>query len=105
MARYLEIAEEAMREIRARRLQKKAAALSKLFCSDCGTHFDTSVGIARHQAYGCEKVAVRTKPAELRTKSPEPPRSMPSCPKCGSFALYPVAGGAECQTCGTLFTP
>lgn len=94
MARYLELAEEAMREIRARRLQEKTAALNKLFCPKCGTHFDTSVGRAKHQAYGCEIRLPR-----MRDKGS---CTMPSCPKCGSFAFYPVAKGSECQTCGEI---
>jgi hypothetical protein len=102
MARYWEIAEEAMREIRARRELEKTGEVSGLpwrdyhggkqfWCEHCGTRFDTSVGHAWHVANSCQDVPrppVRTAP-------------LPSCPTCGSYALYRLPGGGrECQSCG-----
>jgi hypothetical protein len=99
MARYLELAEEAMREIRARRKLGRIAELpwpgyngGKQFCCKlCDAHFDTSTGYAKHQVYGCYTAAPEVK---------EVHRDLPSCPKCGSFALYrEKSGEVTCQTC------
>ena len=60
-------------------------------CLKCGLHFDTGAGIAKHQVYGC---ATPTAP------QPEVV-SLPSCPVCGSFALYRERDGTKtCETCG-----
>jgi hypothetical protein len=63
MARYLELAEEAMREIRARRNLEKTCdgelpwpgynGGKQFCCGHCGTRFDTSVGFAKHLVSGC----------------------------------------------------
>jgi hypothetical protein len=101
MARYLELAEEAMREIRARRgLEKTGDGLpwpgynsgKQFCCQHCGAHFDTSVGIAKHEVNGC---------APERSATPrQPVRDLPSCPACGSYALHREASGhITCLTC------
>lgn len=91
MARYLELAEQAMREIRARRKLEKNAGGRKFSCHHCGAHFDTDVGIAKHQANGCGPQCNAT---------PQSARDLPSCPSCGSHALYREKFGAiTCQTC------
>ena len=66
MARYLEIAEEVMQKIKARRKLEKTGDSSGLpwqgynggqqfHCDKCNTYFDTSAGFAKHQVYGCDR--------------------------------------------------
>jgi hypothetical protein len=101
MARFLELAEEAMREIRARRNLEKIGNgelpwpgynSGKQFCCVlCGAHFDTSAGWAKHQVNGC---------APENNATRQPVRDLPSCPACGSYALYRQKDGRQsCQTC------
>jgi hypothetical protein len=60
-------------------------------CDQCGRRFDTSTGIAIHQVYGCNSQRI---PAPVANKT------LPSCPACGSFALYCERDGKlTCQTC------
>jgi hypothetical protein len=60
-------------------------------CDKCGARFDTSTGRAKHEVYGCDWRPPTTPPAT---------RTLPSCPKCGSFALYREKDGTlTCQTC------
>lgn len=60
-------------------------------CEQCGTRFDTSTGIAKHQVYGCYTAAPEVT---------EVHKNLPSCPACGSFALYREKSGAvTCMTC------
>jgi hypothetical protein len=60
-------------------------------CQQCGTRFDTSLGCAWHQVYGCGAISA---------KSAVSSRTMPSCPECGSFALYREPDGTvTCRTC------
>ena len=102
MARYLELAEEAMREIRARRNLEKTGngelpwpgynGGKQFCCQRCGTRFDTSAGYAKHQVSGC----VPESSATLR----QAVEDLPSCPACGSYALYRQKDGRQsCQTC------
>lgn len=90
-SRLLELVEEAKREIRERHERDKAAGKGMFSCRKCSTRFDTSVGRAWHEANNCADV-------------PRPPleiASLPSCPKCHSFALYRNQDGSiECATCG-----
>jgi hypothetical protein len=59
-------------------------------CDQCGTRFDTTAGIATHRVYGCDSQRI---PGPVANK-------MPSCPACGSFALYRDRDGKlTCQTC------
>jgi hypothetical protein len=96
----LEIAEEVMQKIRARRkLEKTGDARcpwpgyngGKQFrCNLCGAHFDTSSGIARHQVYGCDAPKA----------TPPAPKTLPRCRACGSYALYREQDGTlTCETC------
>ena len=58
-------------------------------CGKCGAHFDTSVGFAKHFAFGCD---YKDSPATAKT--------LPSCPACGSFYLYPEKDGRLiCMAC------
>jgi ribosomal protein L37AE/L43A len=60
-------------------------------CHRCRSHFDTRIGLAAHEGYGCGNERIARPTAD----------SLPSCPVCGSYALYRLPGGrAECQTCG-----
>jgi|SRR6266571_483341 len=59
-------------------------------CKRCGAHFDTSVGKAKHDAYGCG--------AEDRHVAQDV-TTMSSCPRCGSFAVDPHTKPVTCQTC------
>jgi hypothetical protein len=101
MANYLEIAEEELQKIKARRRLEKTADGAGLpwpsynggrqfHCDKCGANFDTSAAIAKHRVYGCEA-----------TTTPMPVvRTLPSCSACGSFALCRLpTGDRECQTC------
>lgn len=102
MSRYLEIAEEVMQKIRARRRLEKTGDTSGLpwpgynggkqfHCDLCDAYFDTGSGMASHEAYGCDS---------QRTPRPVVHRTLPSCPKCGSFVLYREKDGRlTCQTC------
>lgn len=77
--------EEAKRGIR----ERKEKQLAQFGCI-CGVHFDTSAGVARHKALGCEPFppAVEVPP-------------MSSCPACGSYAVRrDAAGEIVCDTCG-----
>jgi hypothetical protein len=101
MARYLEIAEQEMRKIRARREMEKTGERSKLpwagynggnkfCCEKCGAHFDTSVGFATHEVRGCD----------YKNSIPKVAKTLPSCAKCGSFYLHKEADGSvTCMTC------
>ena len=84
-SRYESLIEAAKREIVARREKK----LAQFECAACGTHFDTSIGIARHTANGC-------KPFPPAAEVP----NMPSCPACGSYAVRQENGDLVCDTCG-----
>ena len=60
-------------------------------CNKCGARFDTSAGIALHQVYGCNA---------QRIPAPVVNKTLPSCPACGSFAVYCEKDGSlRCQTC------
>lgn len=85
-ARYIEIAQQVYREIQSRREQQKS---TKFHCTRCEAHFDTSVGFAKHQAYGCDHVS-----------APAAEKTLPSCAKCGSYALY---RDGSCMTCAGEF--
>ena len=90
MARYWELAEEAMHEIRERRNLEKTACGNKFCCRHCGTHFDTSVGKAVHDVYGCHEERQITQEITAMT----------CCQVCGSYALYREKSGAmTCETC------
>jgi len=63
-------------------------------CDRCGTRFDTSIGRAWHEANNCADVS----------RAPYEHAALPSCHKCGSYALDRIADGAsECETCGANF--
>jgi hypothetical protein len=92
MARYLELAEEALAEIKARRSPEKTTI--PFCCLKCGAHFDTSLGRAWHEFNRCADVP---RPAYQEL-------TLPSCPRCGSFAIYHLPNGtSNCQTCGHNF--
>lgn len=62
---------------------------NEFMCDLCGAHFDTASGIDRHRVWGCE-----------HTFNPEPQRTLPSCSRCGSYALHREKSGAvTCETC------
>jgi hypothetical protein len=59
-------------------------------CEQCLAHFDTSVGVAKHQVNGCHADEARE----------EASKTLPRCPACGSYALYRERSGMlSCQTC------
>jgi hypothetical protein len=91
MARYLELAEEAMREIRACRQREDVEGKNRFHCQRCGAHFDTSVGKAKHEIYGCGAVD-RQITQEVGIMS--------SCPRCGSLAIDPCTDPVTCFICG-----
>jgi len=67
-------------------------AAGNFTCRLCGNHFDTRVGLAAHQGYGCGNERI----------PPPTVGAMPRCPACGSYALYREPDGStHCGTCST----
>jgi ribosomal protein L37AE/L43A len=65
---------------------------NQFVCGKCGAHFDTGTGHAKHEVYGCDWQPPTTTPAT---------GTLPSCPACGSYAVYREKDGTlTCQTCG-----
>jgi len=85
-----------LEEVRAQRdavievLRQREAR--QFVCEKCGVRFDTqTVGRAWHEANDCADVP------RLQART----TTLPSCPACGSYALYRLpGGGVECRTCG-----
>lgn len=70
---------------------KREKTVSNFCCVKCGDHFDTRIGLAAHQGYGCDSPRI----------AQPTPETMSSCQECGSFAVYREKDGTvTCQTCG-----
>jgi ribosomal protein L37AE/L43A len=64
-------------------------AAGNFTCHLCGDHFDTRIGLAAHQGYGCGVERI-----------PQPTiATMSRCPACGSYALYRTKSGVICESC------